>query len=342
MATNNKKALKAERTEQVNSTQCCICFKLRSAVLLTVCVSLLLLIGYGYKYWTNPSIRDNEPVEWNGYAIMLGADLCVSVLGCIAVITHHRKFCKLFALCTCIMVTVFVVAVLFQVTPILHYLHFAFHLVWIVLQLVMLWLLWQYSQLLKVVYGWDDHEQGQWEEAASPSADDAEKAPERQPALSSPPASQSPASNKNGASVNVSINLTMPQQSAPVMYAQPPPQPYPVYQPYPYPHHHHMHPVSVDSTPKKAAVSANSNREVNEVQIVNLEQEGFDSDANGIPTTKVQAERDESSGDTPEPPAPPIQQNSDEALADDFIADVEPDQPPRRQTHDVNLYFLDS
>jgi len=169
-------------------------------------------------------------MKFYGYASVAGIEFVLSVLGWIAVYNHIRSITKLFTYW--IIVHLVIIAVVFWVSTLFDYLHYAFFIAWIVVQIVLIALLWKFKQVLKMVYGWGDDAEPEEEEEAE-KADEANEPVQEVEAAQinpSPVVQTQETQNKNSnASVNVSINLSMPQQPAvPVMYAQPQPMSMPM------------------------------------------------------------------------------------------------------------------
>ena len=134
-----------EQKQQVNDAHCCICFKLRTAALLSVCISLLLIIGYGYEYWINPSSRTESTTEFYGYIAMIAIEFIVSMIGWIGIYNHIRSITKLFTYWT--IVHLLIISMIFWVSTLFDYLHYGFFIAWIMVQIVLLFALWKYKQV---------------------------------------------------------------------------------------------------------------------------------------------------------------------------------------------------
>ena len=134
-----------EQKQQVNDAHCCICFKLRTAALLSVCTSLLLILGYGYEYWINPSSRSESTTEFYGYIAMIGIEFIVSMIGWIGIYNHIRSITKLFTYWT--IVHLLIISMIFWVSTLFDYLHYGFFIAWIMVQIVLLFALWKYKQV---------------------------------------------------------------------------------------------------------------------------------------------------------------------------------------------------
>merc|ERR1719391_1126986 len=109
-----------------------------------------------------------------------------------------------------------IISVLFWVTPIFDYLHFAFFIAWIALQLLTVLLLWKYRQLLLMVYGFND-------DGEEEPAKELEEVEVPLDTLPSPSQDIQPQQSHSNGNVNVTVNLTMPSQQPqqPMMPMQP-------------------------------------------------------------------------------------------------------------------------
>merc|ERR1719461_1122174 len=143
-----------EQKQQVNDTHCCVCFKLRTAALLSVCISLILITAYGYEYWLTPSTRSETPSKFYGYITIIAIEFALSAIGWIGIYNHIRSITKLFSYWT--IIHLLIITMIFWVSTLFDYLHYGFFIGWIIVQLILLALLYKYKQTLKLIYGWED------------------------------------------------------------------------------------------------------------------------------------------------------------------------------------------
>ena len=131
-----------DQKEEVNTTRCLVCFKLRTAVLLCICSSLLLIVFYGINYWTN----EDSTIEFRGYLSVVGIEFIFSTIGWIGIYNHMRMVAAFYTYWVIAHIPIMVV--IFWISSIFEYLHFAFYIAWILIQLLLLILLWKYKQVL--------------------------------------------------------------------------------------------------------------------------------------------------------------------------------------------------
>eukprot|EP01084_Bolivina_argentea_P000151 294_1 len=193
-----------EQKQEVNDTHCCICFKLRSATLLSIGLSIILILAYGYKYWLDPDSRLDAPMKFYGYVTVAGVEVIIGLIGWISVYNHIRSLIKIFSYW--VMIHILIIVMVFWVSTLFDHLHFGFFIGWTAIQIILIFLLWRFKQLLKIIYGWDGDLEVESQQESIEEAKEAIK-PEQND------------NNQNKSSVNVSINLTMPQQQT--VYQQP-------------------------------------------------------------------------------------------------------------------------
>lgn len=112
---------------------------------MAISVSIILIIAYGYEYWTISSLREDEPGKFYGYLCCAGIEVILNIIGWIGVYNHIRSITKYYNYF--VMVHILIIGIVFWVSTLFDNLHFGFFIGWIVVQLILLALLWKFKQV---------------------------------------------------------------------------------------------------------------------------------------------------------------------------------------------------
>eukprot|EP01084_Bolivina_argentea_P150294 262480_1 len=199
-----------KRKETVNTKHCCICLKLRNIILFTIILSLLLIISYGYPYWINPSLRQSDPTNYYIYISIAAISFITCIIFFIAVYYHIRSIIKYSFYW--IIIHIIIITITYWLLNTFNFLHFAFYIAWIILQIILIYLLIKYKSLLKLVYDWDDNE-NETHTNQHDNSDEKHQINNSHKITSNSPNNniskiKTSRANSNSTNVNVSINLT--------------------------------------------------------------------------------------------------------------------------------------